>query len=175
MSTINSQINSQGKLFATVSLNWRSAEQGGRKRTIAAPDYAATVYFADGDKHLFSVVLHFPTKLQDDIKIPARLDRADMDFLVPSVVVSRLEKGIKFNVTEGSRVVAEGIVLSVNCSVTNVKKQGRFFDGSRALSKRRGGRRSSRRNVNSHQNRIIVIKAKKAHRDTAIEYEEFSI
>ena len=58
------------KLMVKVALMWRSAEQGGRKRPISTADYAATAYFVDGERQLFSVILHFPSTLQNGIKTP---------------------------------------------------------------------------------------------------------
>lgn len=104
------------KLMVKVALMWRSAEEGGRKRPIATADYAATAYFVDGDRQLFSVVLHFPSTLQNGVKVLQLLDRADMDILVPEVIKGQLKQGASFYVTEGARVVAEGKIsgLEIN-------------------------------------------------------------
>jgi hypothetical protein len=108
--------NMSNKLMVKVALMWRSAEEGGRKRPIATADYAATAYFVDGDRQLFSVVLHFPSTLQNGVKVPQLLDRADMDILVPEVIKGQLKQGASFYVTEGARVVAEGKIsgLEIN-------------------------------------------------------------
>jgi translation elongation factor EF-Tu-like GTPase len=103
----------QAKLSATVELSWLSAAQGGRKRAVTTSDYAATAYFAEGNKQLFSIILHFPTKLESGVEIPIQTEHAVMNFLAPELVRSQLKKDIRFYVTEGSRVVAEGNVLSV--------------------------------------------------------------
>jgi translation elongation factor EF-Tu-like GTPase len=107
-------ITSRSKFSATVELNWLSAAQGGRKRAIGTTNYAATAYFAEVNKQLFSIILHFPAKVDNGVKIPAQTDRAVMNFLAPDLVEPLLKKGEQFHVTEGSRVVAEGKILSVH-------------------------------------------------------------
>ncbi len=108
----------QDNLSVSVELSWLSSEQGGRKRAIRTADYAATAYFNDGNMQQFSIILHFPAKVEGDVKVPARTDCAKMSFLAPEVVSSRIKKGIDFFVTEGARVVAKGTVLKVLRRIT---------------------------------------------------------
>jgi translation elongation factor EF-Tu-like GTPase len=113
MKNIMQVINVASTLSAEVKLNWLTADQGGRKRPIAMVDYAATAYFADGDRQLFSIILHFLTKLEGGVKTPTQIDRATMEFLAPELVAESLADGIQFCITEGAKVVAKGEVLSV--------------------------------------------------------------
>ncbi len=116
MKNIMQVINVASTLFAEVKLNWLTAEQGGRKRAISMVDYAATAYFTDGDRRLFSIILHFLTKLEGGVKTPTQIDRATIEFLAPELVAESLAEGIQFCVTEGARVVAKGEILSVQIS-----------------------------------------------------------
>ena len=109
-------INVASTLFAEVKLNWLTAEQGGRKRPISMVDYGATAYFEDGDRRLFSIILHFLTKLEGGVKTPTQIDHATMEFLSPELVAESLAEGIEFCVTEGVKVVAKGEILSVQIS-----------------------------------------------------------
>lgn len=82
-------------------------------------DYAATAYFANGDRQLFSIILHFLTKLERGVKVPTQIDRATMEFLAPELVGESLMDGLQFCVTEGAKVVAKGEVLSVKIPSKN--------------------------------------------------------
>jgi translation elongation factor EF-Tu-like GTPase len=99
--------------LATVSLDWLTANQGGRKRPIGTADYAATAYFTEENEQLFSVILRFPAKIECGLRLPTRTDVAAMDFLVTDRVAPQLEEGMRFHVTEGGRVVANGEILAV--------------------------------------------------------------
>ncbi|MEI6327958.1 MAG: hypothetical protein WCP16_01910 [Pseudanabaena sp. ELA645] len=119
MKNVMQVINVVSTLSAEVKLNWLTPDQGGRKRPIAMVDYAATAYFANGDRQLFSIILHFLTKLERGVKVPTQIDRATMEFLAPELVGESLMDGLQFCVTEGAKVVAKGEVLSVKIPIKN--------------------------------------------------------
>jgi hypothetical protein len=102
---------SKQHLGVIVALDWLAADQGGRKRPIGTADYAATISFSKEDEQLFSIVLHFPSKIENDLKVPTRTDIAQATFLMPDLVAAKIEQGSKFRVTEGGRVVANAEVL----------------------------------------------------------------
>jgi hypothetical protein len=154
-----------------VALMWRSAEEGGRKRPIATADYAATAYFVDGDRQLFSVVLHFPSTLQNGVKVPQLLDRADMDILVPEVIKGQLKQGASFYVTEGARVVAEGKIsgLEINAlrdhaSVNTRSKKSRM--------QRKVAKKVAPKLVHYQ---VVSPVVKEGDFSSSLEYEEFHI
>ena len=156
-----------------VALMWRSAEQGGRKRPIATADYAATAYFVDGDRQLFSIVLHFPSTLQNGLKVPQLLDRADMDILVPEVVKGKLKQGASFYVTEGARVVAEGKIsgleinaLRVHASVNTRRKR------SRTRVEIKGAKKVDLKLV---RYQVVSPVVRESDFSSSLEYEEFHI
>ncbi|MCA6523649.1 MAG: hypothetical protein ACK45T_09555 [Pseudanabaena sp.] len=159
------------KLMVKVALMWRSAEEGGRKRPIATADYAATAYFVDGDRQLFSVVLHFPSTLQNGVKVPQLLDRADMDILVPEVIKGQLKQGASFYVTEGARVVAEGKIsgLEINAlrdhaSVNTRSKKSRM--------QRKVAKKVAPKLVHYQ---VVSPVVKEGDFSSSLEYEEFHI
>lgn len=157
------------KNFATVSLNWLTAEQGGRKRPVGNADYAATAYFTEENIQLFSIILHFPAKTENGLRIPTRTDIAEMNFLISDRVAPQLKQGKKFHVTEGGRVVANAEVLSIKHVI---------FRKPRESSQRRRGRVSPisvKRNRLVHTTLTRVITRKNVDQDISIEYEEFPI
>ncbi|MCA6571985.1 MAG: hypothetical protein ACK5EU_03330 [Pseudanabaena sp.] len=163
--------NMSNKLMVKVALMWRSAEEGGRKRPIATADYAATAYFVDGDRQLFSVVLHFPSTLQNGVKVPQLLDRADMDILVPEVIKGQLKQGASFYVTEGARVVAEGKIsgLEINAlrdhaSVNTRSKKSRM--------QRKVAKKVAPKLVHYQ---VVSPVVKEGDFSSSLEYEEFHI
>ena len=102
---------SKQNLAVIVALDWLAADQGGRKRPVSNADYAATASFSEENMQLFSIVLHFPSTIENDLKVPTRTDIAQATFLVPDLVAAKIEQGAKFQVTEGDRVVANAEVL----------------------------------------------------------------
>jgi hypothetical protein len=155
------------KLMVKVALMWRSAEQGGRKRPIATADYAATAYFVNGDQQLFSVVLHFPSTLQNGIKVPQLLDRADMDILVPETVKGKLSQGASFYITEGSRIVADGKISGLETNSLKVKS---FANAGRERTKTE--RKITKKSVHY---RVISPVLKEGDFLSSLEYEEFHL
>jgi hypothetical protein len=152
-----------------VALMWRSAEQGGRKRPISTADYAATAYFVDGERQLFSVILHFPSTLQNGIKTPQLLDRADMDILVPDVVKGKLREGAGFYVTEGARVVADGNISGLEINSLEIKS---FVNVGRKSQRTRVERKSTKKLVHY---RVISPEPKEIGFSSSLEYEEFHL
>jgi hypothetical protein len=157
------------KLTLKVALMWRSAEQGGRKRPIATADYAATAYFVDGDRQLFSIVLHFPSTLQNGIKVPQLIDRADMSILVPEMVQGKLESGASFYVTEGARIVAEGKISGLETNSFKVKS---FVNVGKKSSRTRVERKATKKLV---RYRVINPLLKESDFSPSLEYEEFHL
>jgi len=157
------------KLMVKVALMWRSAEHGGRKRPISTADYAATVCFVDGERQLFSVILHFPSTLQNGIKIPQLLDRADMDILVPDVVKGKLREGAGFYVTEGARVVADGNISGLEINSLEIKS---FVNVGRKSQRTRVERKSTKKLVHY---RVISPAPKEIGFSSSLEYEEFNL
>ncbi|MEE3716878.1 hypothetical protein V2H45_08990 [Tumidithrix elongata RA019] len=167
---------SQVKPFATVELSWLSTAQGGRKRAVSTVDYAATAYFAEGDKQLFSIILHFHTKVESGVKIITRIDRAVMNFLAPEIAAPQLMKGVEFYVTEGARVVAKGKVLSVCRSLANtISNSSKFSRRSKTSPRKRRVKVEPLLTENGSSRRIVRAVPKKVDRNTAFEYEEIPI
>lgn len=165
--------NMSNKLMVKVALMWRSAEEGGRKRPIATADYAATAYFVDGDRQLFSVVLHFPSTLQNEVKVPQLLDRADMDILVPEVIKGKLKQGASFYVTEGARVVAEGKIsgLEINALRDHASVNTRSKK-SRTRVQRKVAKKVAPKLVHYQ---VVSPVVKDGDFSSSLEYEEFHI
>jgi len=164
----------QSKNFATVSLSWLKAEQGGRKRPIGTADYAATAYFTEENIQLFSIILHFPAKIESGLRLPTRIDIAEMNFLISNRVAPQLKEGMRFHVTEGGRVVANGEVLSVR-HITRMTALSRKLKDS---SQRKRGRVSLievKRNRLTHPALTKFIARKNIDQNISIEYEEFPI
>ncbi len=171
---IMSKNKDQSKNFATVSLSWLTAEQGGRKRPVGNADYAATAYFTEKNTQLFSIILHFPAKVENGLRLPTRTDIAEMNFLIPDLVAPRLKQGMKFHVTEGGRVVADAEVLSVK----RVTRTTTLSRKPRDSSQRRRDRVSPigvKRTRLGHPTLTRVITKKNRDQDISVEYEEFSI
>ncbi|MEI6064228.1 MAG: hypothetical protein WCQ26_06520 [Pseudanabaena sp. ELA748] len=158
---------SNNKLMIKVALMWRSAEQGGRKRPIATADYAATAYFVDGERQLFSIVLHFPSTLQNGIKVPQLIDRADMNILVPEMVNCKLRMGASFYVTESARIVAEGKISGLETTPVKVKS---FVNAGRKSP--RIERKVTKKLV---RYRVISPVLKDGDFSSSLEYEEFHL
>lgn len=157
------------KLTLKVALMWRSAEQGGRKRPIATADYAATAYFVDSERQLFSVILHFPSTSQNGIKVPQLLDRAEMEILVPEMVKGQLKQGASFYVTEGARIVAEGKISGLETNSLKVKS---FINVGRKLSSTRLEKRVTKKLM---RYRVISPVLKDGDFSSNLEYEEFHL
>ncbi|PZU97970.1 MAG: hypothetical protein DCE90_05615 [Pseudanabaena sp.] len=164
----------QSKNFATVSLSWLRAEQGGRKRPIGTADYAATAYFTEENVQLFSIILHFPAKIEGGLKLPTRTDIAEMNFLISDCVAPQLKEGMRFHVTEGGRVVADGEVLSVKLITRMSALSGRLKDWSQR-KRNRVSLIEVKRNRLNHPALTKVIARKNIDQDISIEYEEFPI
>ncbi len=157
------------KNFATVSLNWLPAEQGGRKRPIGNADYAATAYFTEENMQLFSIILHFPAKTENGLRIPTRTDIAEMNFLISDRAAPQLKQSMRFHVTEGGRVVANAEVLSIKHVI---------FRKPRDSSQRKRDRVSPiaiKRNRSVHKTLTRVITRNNVDQDISIEYEELTI
>jgi len=158
------------KNFATVSLSWLTSEQGGRKRPVGSADYAATAYFTKENVQLFSIILHFPAKIENGLKLPTRTDIAEMNFLISDRIAPHLKQGMKFYITEGGRVVANAEVLSVKHVI--------FRKPRDTSSQRRRGRVSP---ITVKRSRLVrptltrVITRNHVDQDISIEYEEFPI
>jgi len=164
----------RSKTFAKVALNWLTAEQGGRKRPIGSADYAATAYFTEENVQLFSIILYFPAKLEAGLRIPTRTDIAEMDFLVSDRVAPQLKEGMRFHVTEGGRVVANGEVLSGKL-VTRMAALSRKPRDSSQRKRDRVSLIEVKRNRLAHPALTRVITRKNVDQDISIEYEEFPI
>lgn len=163
----------RSNFFASVALSWLTAEQGGRKRSVGTADYAATAYFTEENVQLFSIILHFPSKIEGGLRIPTRIDIAEMNFLIPDLVAPQLEQGMKFHVTEGGKVVANAKVLSINhaTKITILSRK------PRTPSHRRRGRVSpiEVKRKRRGQTVTIVTTGKYVDQDVVVECEEFLI
>ncbi len=87
---------------AVARVRWLSRSEGGRETPPPGPIYAATARFADDDGQLFSVVLRFQPGSGSQER---RTHEAEVGFLNPSVVLSRLKRGTLLEITEGPRTV----------------------------------------------------------------------
>jgi hypothetical protein len=118
---------------------------------------------------LFSIILHFPVKIENGLRLPTRTDIAEMNFLVSDRVAPQLKQGMKFHVTEGGRVVANAEVLSIKHVMFRKPKDS---------SQRRRGRVSPiavNRNRLVHPTLTRIITRKNVDQDISVEYEEFPI
>jgi hypothetical protein len=101
--------------IATAYISWLSLEEGGREKPPSGTIYAATAKFAEQSDEFFSVVLqriHRPRVFTD-------IEKYDLDFFAPELVVDRLSPGTKLWITEGPRTVAQGEIVSVDAPLIN--------------------------------------------------------
>src|SRR5579863_5421159 len=90
-------------------ISWISSEDGGRKQPPSGPRYVTVARFEEDEKgaeEAWSLVVDFEKQFKDP-----RLLLANIRFLVDEAPHHLLHRGSRFELLEGRKRVAKGIVL----------------------------------------------------------------
>jgi hypothetical protein len=96
-------------------ISWVPRERGGRERLPSGPQYSTVARFEDDPRwphEAWSLVLEFERSFND-----GRCTLATVRFLAPSGPSDLLEQGNRFELLEGRRRVAKGVVLPEGVNV----------------------------------------------------------
>lgn len=101
--------------MAKVFISWALSDEGGRRQPPTGPAYSTVARFEEDEnwpKQAWSLLVRFVRPLHG-----GRYLIADVDFLVPEAPAALLGKGSRFELLEGRRRVAKGVVLPASVEV----------------------------------------------------------
>ncbi len=96
-------------------ISWISAEDGGREQPPSGPRYVTVAHFEEDEKgagEAWSLVVDFEKRFKDP-----RLLLATVRFLVDDAPHHLLHRGSRFELLEGRKRVAKGIILPTSLAI----------------------------------------------------------
>jgi hypothetical protein len=100
---------------AQTLISWTPPDEGGRSAPPAGPVYTTVCRFEEDENwpgQAWSLVIHFRRPLRDQRHL-----HAEVEFLAPEAPSHLLRRGNRFELFEGRRKVAKGVILPSSLSV----------------------------------------------------------